>query len=303
MKLLGISAGRPMSNCELLLKHALQGAEEAGCEVELLRLQDYRIEPCNGCTRCINRKLSGLQSGCSIPDDADDYATYARAVMEADGFVLAAPCYNLTVAGRMLDALNRKHCFMSQLKERCKERPKYAATIGVGGTDWTNFLMPVLNFAATEHCGGKMNLVDQMLVEFEPAVASVALAGETVERARQLGHSLAKVVLGQSEKIYLGDAEEVCPICHGSHLQLRGGKVICPTCDITGHVSEEDGKLPVTWEQGFEQSRWSEYGDNLHLDGIRAGHRRAMEHREEIRLACDALQDYLQPIQPARPEQ
>lgn len=297
MKLLGISAGRRMGNCEVLVKHALQGAEELGFEVEMIRLQDYKVEPCTGCTSCVNRKLSGLESGCTIPDDADDFQKYAQLVMEADGFIIASPCYNLTVAGRLIDALNRKHCFMSQLKNRCRQRPKFAATIGVGGTDWTNFLMPVLNFTATEHCGSQMNLVDQLLVEFEPAPASVVLRDETVARARQLGKNLAEVVLAGKQQ-YLGDAEEVCPICHGSHLQLRGGKLICPTCDITAHVTESEGKITVTWEEGFEKSRGSEYGDRLHLDGIRAGHMRAKEHGALIRERIDPLKDYLTPIKP-----
>ena len=49
MKLLGISCGRDMGNSEILLKHALKAAEETGkAEVELIRLHDYNILPCDG---------------------------------------------------------------------------------------------------------------------------------------------------------------------------------------------------------------------------------------------------------------
>ena len=179
------------------------------------------------------------------------------------------------------------------------EKPKYAATIGVAGTDWSNFLMPILNFTATELCGSQMHLADQMLVEHNPAASTVILDDAATARAYKLGQNLAEAVKqNQGRHCYLGDAEEVCPICHGSHLQLRGGKLICPTCDISAHVTEEDGKVKVTWEQGYDVCRWSEYGDNLHLSGIRAGHGRRMQNLETIQEKLKDLKNYLPPEKP-----
>lgn len=223
MKILGICAGRRMGNSEILTKLALKGAEDAGCEVKLMRLQDFQITPCTGCEVCMSKKvINGQDTVCSIPENADQYSKYVELVMEADAFVVASPCYNLTVAGRLLDALNRQHRFLSQLKRQCMEKPKYAATIGVAGTDWSNFLMPILNFTATELCGSQMHLADQMLVEHNPAVSTVILDDAATARAYQLGQNLAEAVKqNQGRHCYLGDAEEVCPICHGSHLQLR----------------------------------------------------------------------------------
>ncbi len=299
MKILGISAGRRNGNCELLTKQALKGAEAAGCEVQFLRLQDFKILPCTGCTACIMRKYSGLQSACTIPDEADDYAKYVDLVLEADGFIIGAPCYNLTVAGRMLDANNRKHCFLSQLKERCAAQPKFAATIGVGGSDWTNFLMPVLNFVANEHCGSKLNLVDQMLVENNSEPGLVILEDELLARAYKLGENVASVVLAQDvEHTYRGDCEEVCPLCHGSHLQLYHGKLICPTCNTVAHVTEEDGKPVIRWETPAELSRWSEYGDQKHMGAIRSGAQRFHQNKDLIQEKAAQLRSYLEPVKP-----
>ncbi len=300
MKILGICAGRRMGNSEILLKLALKGAEEAGFKVEFIRLQDYQVIPCTGCEVCMSKKvLSGQDTACSIPSDADNYSKYAELVLEADGLIISAPCYNLTVAGRLLDALNRQHCCLSQLKRRCNERAKYAATIGVAGTDWSNYLMPILNFAATEHCGSKMHLADQMLVEFNPAPGTVVLDESATRRAYKLGQNLVVAMKeNKGRHCYLGDAEEVCPICHGAHLQLRNGKLICPTCDITAHVAQIDGKVQVTWEQDFDVCRWSEYGDDLHLSGIRAGHGKRKENLDRILELTKDLKDYLTPIQP-----
>jgi multimeric flavodoxin WrbA len=49
VKVLGITCGRRMSNTEILVKEALMGAEQAGAEVELVRLHDLYLKPCTGC--------------------------------------------------------------------------------------------------------------------------------------------------------------------------------------------------------------------------------------------------------------
>ena len=53
MKILGVTCGRKNSNTEILVKEALMGAEEAGAEVELVRLHDLTIKPCTGCNSCV----------------------------------------------------------------------------------------------------------------------------------------------------------------------------------------------------------------------------------------------------------
>lgn len=296
MKLLGINAGRRMGNCEVLIKAALKEAEELGCEVVFLRLQDYRILPCTGCTACVERELSGQPTACSIPEEADDLSAYAQLIMEADGLIIASPSYNFSITGRLMDALNREHSFMGQLKQLCREKPKFAATIGVAGSDRDNFLMPMLNFAAAEYCGSRLSLIDQMLVEFEPTPASVAGRDDALARAGLLGRRLAQAVLDGSGQ-YRGDGEEVCPVCHGSHLQLKGGRLICPTCDITAHVREEAGRVTVEWEQGFDRSRWSEYGHRAHIEKVRAGH--AARPGGDAQEALAFFRGYLSPLLPA----
>ena len=54
MKILGISCGRKDGNSELLLKKALKEAKAQDFEVEYLRLQEHKINPCTGCELCSN---------------------------------------------------------------------------------------------------------------------------------------------------------------------------------------------------------------------------------------------------------
>jgi ribose transport system ATP-binding protein len=51
-KVLGISFGRKMSNCDVMVKQALMECEKEGCEVAFLRADDMNITNCNGCIAC-----------------------------------------------------------------------------------------------------------------------------------------------------------------------------------------------------------------------------------------------------------
>lgn len=70
MKVLGLTCGRKMSNTEILVKEALMGAEEAGAEVEIVRLMDLSIKPCTGCNSCVISLFEKGGSGdCVIKGD------------------------------------------------------------------------------------------------------------------------------------------------------------------------------------------------------------------------------------------
>ncbi len=58
VKVMGIAAGRKDSNNEILLKEALMYCEEAGAEVTMINLKDYKILDCT--VRCEYQKYSKL---------------------------------------------------------------------------------------------------------------------------------------------------------------------------------------------------------------------------------------------------
>ena len=51
-KVMGVTAGRRNSNCEILLKEALLACQEQGAEVTMINLKDYVLLDCSGCTAC-----------------------------------------------------------------------------------------------------------------------------------------------------------------------------------------------------------------------------------------------------------
>jgi multimeric flavodoxin WrbA len=94
MKLLGLSfSPRKQGNTELLLQRVSAGAREQGAEMELYRIADKDIKPCDGCGSC-------FQTGaCHIQDDMQEL--YER-MLQADGIVFGTPVYfyNITAQGK-----------------------------------------------------------------------------------------------------------------------------------------------------------------------------------------------------------
>ena len=301
MKLLGISCGRDMGNSEILLKHALKAAEETGkAEVELIRLHDYNILPCDGCELCTILRVQGKPLRCKHSPTDDDFFQLMDHVKASDGLIIAAPAYHLLPPGILTVMLNRVHCagFYNGTKIN-EERSRVCASIAVGGTDWTNLTLPVINLTCTELCGSKMNLVDQMLAQDAPAIGSIAAYPEALERAALLGRRVAEAMgTPNAEVKYVGDRQEVCPICHNSLLELRGDKLYCPICNLSGTASTENGKVSVHWEQGVEMSRFPPYGAHEHhtrREGTRA---RIAANQEKITELRAKWKDYLTPVKP-----
>lgn len=92
MKVLGISCSpRKGGNTEILVCEALAGAKEEGASVELLRIHEMKIAPCDGCTTC-------HQSGeCRIKDDMQK--VYQK-LLAADGIILGSPVYFWSVSAQ-----------------------------------------------------------------------------------------------------------------------------------------------------------------------------------------------------------
>ena len=56
-QVMGVTAGRKDSNCEILLKEALLACREQGAEVRMINLKDYELLDCNGCTACFLKRF------------------------------------------------------------------------------------------------------------------------------------------------------------------------------------------------------------------------------------------------------
>ena len=99
MKVLGIMGSpRRQSNTEILLDKALEGATEAGAEVEKVLVSKLKISPCLEIYAC--RK----DGNCSIKDDMQ---LLYRKLLEADHIVFASPIFFYGVTSQSKAIIDR----------------------------------------------------------------------------------------------------------------------------------------------------------------------------------------------------
>jgi multimeric flavodoxin WrbA len=99
VKVLGIMGSpRRQSNTEILLDKALEGAREAGAEVEKVLVPKLKISPCLEIYAC--RK----DGNCAIKDDMD--ALYKK-LLEADHVIFASPIFFYGVTSQAKAIIDR----------------------------------------------------------------------------------------------------------------------------------------------------------------------------------------------------
>jgi multimeric flavodoxin WrbA len=99
MKVLGIlGSPRRKGNSEILLKAFLQGAAEAGANVEEILLRDYKISPCQEIYHCFKHGT------CPIKDDMQ--GLYDKLV-EAEVVALASPIFFYSVSAQTKAMIDR----------------------------------------------------------------------------------------------------------------------------------------------------------------------------------------------------
>jgi multimeric flavodoxin WrbA len=99
MRVLGIMGSpRRHSNTEILLDRALEGASEAGAEVEKVLISKLKISPCLEIYACFK------DGNCTIKDDMQ--ALYDKLV-EADHIVFASPIFFYGVTGQAKSLIDR----------------------------------------------------------------------------------------------------------------------------------------------------------------------------------------------------
>ena len=93
------SSPRRGGNSDLLCDRFMEGAREAGLEVEKVFLKDLKINYCTGCNRCYNG-----EHPCPQRDDA---AGVLEKMVAADVIVMATPVYFYTMDAQMKTLIDR----------------------------------------------------------------------------------------------------------------------------------------------------------------------------------------------------
>ncbi len=97
--IIGLSGSpRLGGNTDMILQEALEAAKAEGAEVKLIRISDYRLQPCNGCMACFSTKK------CVTDDEGE---TLYQAIVDADGIILGSPSYFQGVTAQMKIFIDR----------------------------------------------------------------------------------------------------------------------------------------------------------------------------------------------------
>jgi len=269
MKILGLSFGRKMKNCDLIIKHALMEAKEAGASVKFVNTIDMRIDRCTGCGACSAGRDNGKQIRCIIKDD---YQELENDILDADGIILATPVYSLAPVGQFKNFIDRfgaahdraaalaeqKRRIENGAKELLDERifkDKYVAYISVGGaitSNWVSMGLPnmhMFGMSTVMKTVGQLNAYD-MGRRANPLLDTSFL--EVLEGL--VKHLVESVGKPYDEVGWYGD-EGVCPICHNNiiSIQNNSSSVECPICGISGSLSLVNGNIKVEFSDKEKQ--------------------------------------------------
>ncbi len=265
MKVLAISFGRKMHNCDIVAIQALKAAQEAGAEVKFVNTMRMKIQHCIGCGGCSGSRDRGGQIKCVIKDD---YLALEEDMLNADAIIVVAPIYALGPTGQMKNVIDRfgaAHDLASAtaeqekriaenkplLDERMFER-KCVAYISVGGChtpNWVSLGLPNFYMFGMSTAWGCVGMIDAYdmghrvnPVLDEPFMEEVSALGRHIVEQRK------KPV---EEREWLGQPG-ICPVCHNRFISIPldySTTVECPMCGIEGELKIEDGKVKVDFSE------------------------------------------------------
>lgn len=176
-------------NTGQLLEALMAAAKDAGAEVTLFCLGDMNVKPCRGCGACHKT------GECVIKDD---FARVKKALLEADGIVLASPNYIFSVSAQLKAMMDRCSCpIHCQALDGC-----YGAAVvtsgGGGGEEITDYAQRFLRSMGCWTVGGASATA--------PELANEEARKKALKRAADLGRSLVKAIA--QKKTYPEQAEE-----------------------------------------------------------------------------------------------
>ena len=183
MRIIGISGSpRAGGNTDIILQEALVAAKKEGAEVSLIRLSDYKLEPCTACGACFGNKW------CIIDDDCKKIY---EEMLRADGVILGSPSYFQAVTAQMKIFIDRIG-FLALARERKDFAGKVGGVIAVARRSGVaNTCSQMLTFMTAVRMtipgGGRVFAIGREKGE-------VARDKEGMESARYLGKAIVKMV-------------------------------------------------------------------------------------------------------------
>ena len=179
MKVIGIVCSPRISgNTEILVQEALNSAQDAGAETELIRLAKLKIAPCDACFSC---QKTGE---CHIKDDMQQI--YGK-LLEADGIILGSPVYFWNVSAQAKILIDRCARFIENRELRNKVGGAIVVTGRAGGTTAFSTLATFINHNRMIFAGGAIGYAGNRgaVRQDERGMAEAKALGRVVVRLMQ----------------------------------------------------------------------------------------------------------------------
>lgn len=316
MKITAIVCGRKNQNTERLARVALKAAKDMGADVSLVNLMELDIRPCVNCRACTRSLVDPSFHGRCV-QEKDDMRWLDEQGLSSDGLLYAAPMYECGAPGTyklMCDRLGPSHdvTFQRDIYRRRLEagqppdidtrwfKPRPAAFIGHGGSEWSYLSFPTLAIPAV--CLG-LTIVDYL--RFDWCSRGVLLDGEKMARVAECGRHLVQMAgKAPEEMTYIG-RPGVCAACHCDVIRVDAatGEALCALCGAPVRLRGHGAALEVEADaESLRISHVLESGRELHMRDLRENARLRGSSQGEIERRMRPLVQEIPSAHPGRKE-
>ncbi|MGD0231266.1 MAG: flavodoxin family protein [Syntrophorhabdales bacterium] len=220
-----IGSPRRLGNCELFAKEVSRHVD-VDHRLDLVRLSDLTIMPCQGCYSCI-----GEEGRCRIQDDTEFLIEHVRT---CDALIIASPVYFLGTHGSVKRLLDRAFSFFHAIDTMEKKPCILVNTYGM--RDRIGCAPQALRTLAAF-----LGVEVKASVSLEAALPGDILLNEAaIKEAARLG----RVLFDEAETMQPDPGGRACPFCGNNIVRIRETDLICTLCHGTFTMDGEGGAVP-----------------------------------------------------------
>ncbi|MFD0898269.1 NAD(P)H-dependent oxidoreductase [Loigolactobacillus binensis] len=278
MKVLGISFGTKGGTNDSLCVEALEGAQDAGAEVEFIQMSTLNILHCTGCVTCSRVLLSGKGNTCILNDD---FNWLLDKMLDADGIVISDPIFEEGASGlfhtlmdRFGPRLDRGNNIINdkiaaqtggKMTDPRILQDKVISYMGVGGSEWGTRVQ-------VEHAMHALTTMWKVIDnKWFPWAKGILMDDQRLAEVRQVGTNIAKAAADIAHATYQGKPG-VCPHCHSNlfYLDPDNGTATCSECGIVGKLDMVAGKPKFSFpDEQLEKAHDTLSGKFIHGNDIK----------------------------------
>jgi len=256
-----IGSPRKLGNCEIMAKE-ISNQLSIPHELNLLRLQDFKILPCRGCYQCLFTK-----EHCVLDDDLN---IVLKAMLEADAYIVSAPTYFLGINASLKTFLDRGISFYAHIENLWSKPAVGVAIAGIEGKEGYSRLA-IQNFI-------KLIFADDK----DSRVVYGALPGEIFlnNENKQAAGKLASALFGPGVE----KRGPCCPQCGGDTFRfLDNTHVRCMLCSNSGTISLPSGTPTFEITQSPHEFFLSKEDALKHKDWLLGMKSRFIENKKALK--------------------